>query len=656
MSAPQARQASPFWWELSLSVAAGAFSWIVYGCTAYPDVTGGDSGELVVVSRLGGVLHPPGYPLYALLGRLFSQLRWGTLAWRFNVFSATCDAAAAGTLCFAVSRWTGRWPAGLCAAALFAFGPGVWLYALQAEVFALNNLFVAALLLLSVLYAERLERRWAYAGAFTIGLGLTNHQTLLFSAIPLAAWVLWAGRRELLRSRPLATLMALGLAGLTPYLYLPVAAAHHAAVTWGEANTWDGFWTHVLRSEYGTFSLAAPGEEHASGAPGTLAAWARHAVGEVGWWGLVLAVAGVSWTVATTKRGLALAALGAAVLSVGALVMLGNLPAENPAHLAVLDRFWQQADVYIAAWGGAGLCAVVDGLGGASVLPVAAAAVAALQLVLHVGSLDRHTNRLLHDFAAEILRAAPPNALLLTRSDPLTNSVQYVQLAEHRRTDVHVIDQTVLTLPWDGAVVHTQYPDVSIPGSRYSAADGYLMRAFLQANRQFPVMVCGDLPPGDTSTMGAYDPLPLGPCEEFLTAGSPVDVEAWIRESEGRLPQLDLKHLPAARSWDEDAVVDEYWMARLARAVQIMRFAARDARDRAHREQALAVLEEIARDDPKPPPLALKAIADVTGQLSRGTATDRQRVVDDWQRYLATNPVDDADLPLIQEQIRRLQK
>ena len=45
-------------------------------------------------------------------------------------------------------------------------------------------------------------------------------------------------------------------AGLTPYLYLPLSAhANVARWTWGDQRTLQGFITHLLREEYGTFQL-----------------------------------------------------------------------------------------------------------------------------------------------------------------------------------------------------------------------------------------------------------------------------------------------------------------------------------------------------------------------------------------------------------------
>lgn len=57
----------------------------------------------------------------------------------------------------------------------------------------------------------------------------------------------------------LGHLLKLGLcflAGLLPYLYLPASSyLNRARWTWGDQTTFQGFLTHFLREEYGTFNL-----------------------------------------------------------------------------------------------------------------------------------------------------------------------------------------------------------------------------------------------------------------------------------------------------------------------------------------------------------------------------------------------------------------
>lgn len=281
--------------EARAALAVVAFALVVYVATLYPNVPGGDSGEIIGALATGGVIDPPGYPLYALLGRLFLHLPHGSLAWRVNVFSAMCDALAAGALFVAVARWSrSRW-GGLAAAGLFAFAPGVWMYAISAEVFALNNLFVAALLLIAVRYAEGQERKCAYAGALVSGLALTNHQTALFVIAPLGVWMVWTGRRNLLRPRPLLTLILLLCAGLLPYLLLLQGARAGAVVSWGQTDTWRGLWAHVLRRDYGPLQVAS-GRGGASPS-GTLGAWLADLVRQIGWWGAPFLLLGLAQSV-----------------------------------------------------------------------------------------------------------------------------------------------------------------------------------------------------------------------------------------------------------------------------------------------------------------------------------------------------------------------
>ena len=142
-----------------VGAALGALCLTVYGFTLCPTVAGGDSGELTTAAYTLTVAHPPGYPLWTLLGKLFTLIPYGSIAWRVNLLSAVCDAGAALLLFLAVARWTRNTWSAFLAAGLFAFSPLVWRYALVAEVFALNNLFVSALLYLAVLYWEQ-RRPW----------------------------------------------------------------------------------------------------------------------------------------------------------------------------------------------------------------------------------------------------------------------------------------------------------------------------------------------------------------------------------------------------------------------------------------------------------------------------------------------------------------
>ena len=73
--------------------------WLGYLLTLAPTVTLWDAGEFIVAAHTLGIPHPPGTPLFVLLGNVWGKvLALGEYAWRLNLMSATFSAAAAGCL------------------------------------------------------------------------------------------------------------------------------------------------------------------------------------------------------------------------------------------------------------------------------------------------------------------------------------------------------------------------------------------------------------------------------------------------------------------------------------------------------------------------------------------------------------------------------
>jgi hypothetical protein len=639
---------------IAVGIAAGAFA--LYALTLWPDVTGGDGGEIVGAVASRGVIHPPGYPLYELLGRLFVGLPFGSLAWRVNLLSAVCDALAAALFYLATSRWTESRGAGTTTAALFAFSPCIWRYAICAEVFALNNLANAGLLFVAVLYDRRAERRYALLGALVVGLGLSNHHTILFSAVPLVAWALWRGRSDLLTLRNGGLLVTCFGVGLLPYLWLPIAAAGSPAVTWGAADRWAGFWTHVLRREYGTFQLAPSGIAKGA-ATETAAAWARDLCKQIGAWGMLPAALGIyACASSPRRRPLGVAILAASVLSVGVVVLLGNLPVTRSPYGEIVSRFWQQPDAFVFVLCGLGVAEigrrtrpwVATALGGVALLVLPAA---------HFGAMNRHGSTLVRSYGAEILRAAPPGALMLTRGELITNTVRYLQLAEGMRSDVRVVDVELLGFSWYGPRVVAEHPEIVLPAARYmpGAPDGYVAKQLFDANiDRSPIVVCGGLKQGDLSADMAYGRWPWGLCEIVQVGAQPVNVDEWIRESDEALPRIDFRGQPhPAGSW-EDIVWGDCWEVRESRAVQLLNVAGADPSRRRFLEVAASILQGIVDEDPTPPPRFYKTLALALGRQGKETPEMGARTAAAWKKYVAAAPADDPQLPAIKKELSRL--
>ena len=119
---------------------------IVYILTLSRSVYFGDSGELIAVARTLGIAHPPGYPLYTMIAHLFTYLPFGNLAFRVNLFSAVTSSLTIVVVYFICLKLTKNRLASISASLFLAFSYLFLLYSLVAEVFSLNNLFVALII------------------------------------------------------------------------------------------------------------------------------------------------------------------------------------------------------------------------------------------------------------------------------------------------------------------------------------------------------------------------------------------------------------------------------------------------------------------------------------------------------------------------------
>ncbi|MBI3958784.1 MAG: DUF2723 domain-containing protein [Chloroflexi bacterium] len=268
---------------------------LLYGATAAPGIAElfDDSLEFQLVAPTFAIAHPTGYPLYTLLGGLCSRLLFpiGNWAWRMNIFSALAGAGTIALLYLLTKRLNGGdgW-SGLAGAITFALGPVWWAQATVAEVYALHNLFVVALLYAAVSLGNRPTNRQITVLCILAGLSLTHHRTAILLLPGLALYLLWT-QPDLRRPQP-AWLLWLGafLLPLLLYLYIPLRSLLGAADLEGDySNTWAGFWRHVLASGYTGFFA-----DNSLAVSRTAGEWLALVVAQFGWPPLALGVGGLA--------------------------------------------------------------------------------------------------------------------------------------------------------------------------------------------------------------------------------------------------------------------------------------------------------------------------------------------------------------------------
>ena len=210
-----------------------------------------DDGLFIAAANFAGVAHPPGYPLYVVLGWLASHVPFGSIAWRVHCLSGLMGAVTCICIAWLVLRRTGNRPAAYIAAAALAVSEHFWSQAIIADVYTTNT---AVLLLTLVLVQEAACKRdtklWIAAAAL-YGLGLANHWPLLVLGSPVLLAPVIAAARDF-RNRIVYLLPVTLLAAAMLYGWMVWRSHQSPAVNFlGPIESWSDFLAFIGRDIYG---------------------------------------------------------------------------------------------------------------------------------------------------------------------------------------------------------------------------------------------------------------------------------------------------------------------------------------------------------------------------------------------------------------------
>ena len=448
----------------------------IYLFTLAPSITqqhfGADSAELTATAHTLGVAHPPGYPTYLLLAKTFSLvIPWGDVAHRINVLSAVSGAGAVVVvyyICRLLIERTFRVSgatfsrvsaAAIVAAASFAFSPLLWSQSVIAEVYSLNALFIGGVMLLALRWSKDPGAGFwpLIAAGLLVGLGLGNHLTLAFVAIPVA-YVMVLHRRELTPMLIAKLLVAL-IIGLSVYIYLPIRASENPPISWGSAANLKGFLWTVSATPYRGLVFGLP----LADLPGRLVEWADVLVRQLNALGLFVGILGV-WRLRVGNLPM---------LVFTALLFLPSLTysityQSNDAQVYLIPTF-----MVFAIWIGVGLYWLVDlavetltlRLRVIVSLPVALflaafLVVPGLQLLLNYGGTGLRGDRESLTYAQGIFQSVEPDAVILADTEYELFPLWYYGFVTEEGHGPTIVSTRLIQFDWYLRGQNRRYPDV----------------------------------------------------------------------------------------------------------------------------------------------------------------------------------------------------
>jgi hypothetical protein len=258
---------------------------VLYLVTLAPSTAMWDTSEYITAAYTLGLPHPPGNPLFVLIGRVFSILPLAsTVAVRINLLAALCSAVSAGmwfliTERVLVSWFAERWQrilGGVVAAVVGATAFTVWNQSVVNEkVYTVSLMGIAIISWLMVRWCDAPDGRKAdrilVLVAYLSGLGYANHMAGMLAAPAVGLAVLVVRWRTIMRWRLLLACAGALVFGLTPFAIQPIRGAQNPPINEGEPTacrngleasctfskgTYDAFMYNFNRGQYGKPELS----------------------------------------------------------------------------------------------------------------------------------------------------------------------------------------------------------------------------------------------------------------------------------------------------------------------------------------------------------------------------------------------------------------
>ena len=422
---------------LHAGLVAGAL-FALYAFTALRTVGLEDDALFILSSYYLGIEHPPGYPLFTLVGHLFTQLPFGSVAYRVHLASALFGALSGAALWLCARQLSlGRLPAHVAAFAL-GLSPVFWSQSIIAEVYTLNTFFFLVLAYLAL--KSRPPLPWL---AFIFGLSLSNHWPLMLLVAPAFAVLLWPMREEIVRRA--ALLGGLVALGLVPYVWLVYRSLAPLPISfYGPLETLADIWYFVSRAGYAEIDQSPS------------AGWLdrikffRFLVGELALQFAVLgtALAAVGFAAQWRRLGRRTGAFLTIAFLMPSAVLLLLLRFDYSSIAKHIFHVYPLPSYAIAAlWIGLGFAWIVERYALRAV-PVAAAAGALLGLVFAAGA---RTNMFAdHEWGAHYARTLlgllPESAVVFAHGEADLGPLAYFHMIENVRPDITLYQAKGLVL------------------------------------------------------------------------------------------------------------------------------------------------------------------------------------------------------------------
>ena len=466
------------------------FVFIIYLLTLAPSVVQIDSGELAAVQATLGIAHPTGYPLFTMIGYLFSLIPLPiTKIFQLNILAAIYCAAAVGVFSYTIkfcldnlSIFKKKGPVqkesskknkkkgkteqpgkqieipenlklltAVFGGLILAFSRTFWFQSTSVEVYSLHLIlitFIIYFLLRAYVLSFEKDRlvNWLLF-SFFLALGFTNHMTTIL-ILPGVAYLYFSryGFNSGSFKRLIIMIFFFIPILVLVYLYLPIRASQNPMLNWGNPVDWERIYRHVTGRQYQVWlftSFDSAGKQ------------LNHfftILPEEFFAGLALALIGLFVSIFKAKK------LFFFMLITFAFAVLYSINYD----IYDIDSYFLLAFIMLSFFSAFGVLKILE----MKSLPknyavIIVSVLLAVQFYFNFINVNQSGIYTFEDYTKATLNGVPENSIIFSYQwDYFISASNYYQFVEDDRRDVTVIDKELLRRSWYYNQLNTRDPKV----------------------------------------------------------------------------------------------------------------------------------------------------------------------------------------------------
>jgi hypothetical protein len=457
---------------------------IVYLFTIAPSVIQIDSGELATVQIKLGIAHPTGYPLFTILGYIFSLIPvFSSKIFQMNLLALIFVSAGVGLFTYSVKllldniqhfnkervipkkkKSQSNTPNDLelsdnekkiiaiVSGLILAFSKTFWFQSTSVEVYSLQiflfSLIVLFLLKSYIYSSEQNKYKPWFVFAIVLALGFSNHMTTLL-VLPATAYLYFLKNRFDFKSfrRLFLMIISFFILLIIIYSYFPIRAIQNPVLNWGNPVDLERIIRHVSGFQYQVWLFSSM-----DSAKKQFAYYFSNLPKEF-YITLLLSAIGIFFTFKNHIRFFIFNNL----IFVFTVIYSINYDINDIDSYFLLSYFSLS---YFSVFGMIWIIKKIPDLRNNYKIAVFLL-FPIIQLSANFSSVNQSNNYIYEDYTKTLLKSLPKNSVIFGYQwDYFISPAYYFQFVEDYRKDIAVIDKELLRRSWYFNQIETSYPDI----------------------------------------------------------------------------------------------------------------------------------------------------------------------------------------------------